>query len=436
MRIVNVIYFLIVFKFTYPFCIRYFGFPEIKSMYVNSIIIGLFFLSWLRYPVQEHSKSNSFKVLSKYKIMFFCLFSLILLSSFYNYNHLIIIVKSIIENYFPYILLFLIITRIKLSNKEEIRLIKLCYFLIILQIPIVLLQYFVGGYSNPDSMSGTISSGLLGGTGINGVLGAFLFSVCASRIMITKVTPGYLMLGLLAFVPSIFGGSKFGVLLMAVVVVVLLFSLGWIRDDLTLKKIVRYGVILFVFAVFVFSVFVFLVPKQRFAEFLNFKLLTDPNAILAYDADMGSRRILGYVILVKFIFKNWTDFLFGLGPGAMLESMEFGAKASKSYLTYFPFGAPDSIGFMLTIGIIGLVLVIIILFYGFMWVKNYLQIETCPFMKMNGYAFIPISVACLISITYTLVWSSQIGLMYWVLAGVLVNRFGGLVENNRGSWSF
>jgi len=429
MRILTLIYLLIVFDFTYPFCIRYFGLPKIGSMYVNSIVIGLLFLSWLKYPVKIHQKNNHYFVLKKYKKLFFFLFGWILTSSLFNDNHWFVIVKSIIEHYLPYIALFLIITRIKLSEKEDIKLIKLCYFLIILQIPVVLLQYFIGGYTNPDSMSGTIGSGLLGGTGINGVLGTFLFSVCLSRIMLTKITPSYLILGLLAFVPAIFGGSKFGVILIGVVVIVLLFSLAWIKGELNLRKISRYAVILFMFAVFIIGLFFIVIPEQRFAEFLNFQLLLDPKAVLAYDTDPGSRRILGYVILAKFIFKNWTDFLLGLGPGAMFFSKEFGAQANKNYETFFPLGAPDSIGFILTIGTIGLILVIISFMYGIVWVKDYLHIETCFFMRVTGYAFIPITVACLMSITYTLVWSSQAGLTYWVLTGVLVNRFGELVNN-------
>ena len=124
------------------------------------------------------------------------------------------------------------------------------------------------------------------------------------------------------------------------------------------------------------------------------------------------------------MFKDWNDILFGLGSGATIGSKEVGAKANKIFLNYFPVGAPDGIYFMLTIGAIGLMLVTIILVYGIFWVQKYLQIETCLFMRMNGYAFISITVACLLSIHYTLVWSSQIGLTYWVLAGVLVNRYG------------
>ena len=130
MKIINFIYFLIVFQYTYPFCIRYLGFPDIKFLYINIILTGFFFFSWFMYPAQNHSKNHSqskpFRVLSKYKKMFLLLFFMFVFSSIINSSHWFVITKYAIEYYFPYILLFLIITRIKLTNEEEIKLIKLC----------------------------------------------------------------------------------------------------------------------------------------------------------------------------------------------------------------------------------------------------------------------------------------------------------------------
>lgn len=433
MRVVTVIYFLIAFNFTYPFFVRYFGFPYINELYVGSILFGFFIYSWLMGPFLAQSRVQSSKVVSKYKIMFLALFAFVIFSSLFNYNNLFVIIKAVIVYYFQYIVLFLIITRIKLNKKEEENLIKLCYALIILQIPVALMQYFFGGYSTADSISGTISSNELGGTGINGVLGAFLFSACMSRIAITKVTLGPLVLGLLAFVPSIFGGSRFGIILMLVVVIVLIISLIWVGDAQGLKGIARSVVIIFIFTVVVYSVFVYLVPKNKFFEFIDFNSLTSRQEVLEYDSDPGSQRIFGYEILNKFVFKDWIDVLFGLGSGAMVGSIAVGSKSNKIFETYFPVGATDGVYFILTIGAIGLMLVIIILFYGVVWVKKYLQIETCLFMRMNGYAFTFLTIACILSIPYTQVWSSQIGLTYWVLAGVLVNRYGEVALISTGS---
>ena len=111
MRIVTVIYFLIVFIFLSPFFIRYFGLPYIKGLYVNSFLFGLFIYSFLMGPFLGQSRVQSNKVLSKYKIMFFALFVLVVFSSLFNYNHWFVIIKAIIESYFPYLVLFLIITR-------------------------------------------------------------------------------------------------------------------------------------------------------------------------------------------------------------------------------------------------------------------------------------------------------------------------------------
>ena len=428
MGVVTVIYILIVFKFIYPFFVRYFGFPDIKTLYDNSIIIGLFLLSWLNNLGLEKSSVRKSIVVSKYKYMFFVLLVLVVLSSFLNDNQIFVLIKSIIDYYFPFLFLFLIITQAQLSKEQLKILIKLCYFLIALQIPVVLMQYFIGGYSSADSLDGTISSVELGGgTGVNGVLGAFLFSLCMSRILTTKVTPGYLLLGLMSFIPSIIGGSKFGLLLIPVMVVVLTFLPIWIVDGLDVKRITRTTVFIFLITIIIFGVFTYLVPKHKFADFINLDVFSDRNALMKYDSDPASQRIVGYIVLIKIIFKDWIEVLFGLGYGAATGSVAFGSMASRTVKAYFPYGSPDGVFIMLTIGVIGLAFMIIILLYGVGWIKKYLRIETCPFMKMNGYAFISITVACILSMPYTRVWDSQIGLTYWVLAGVLLNRYGTLV---------
>ena len=215
---------------------------------------------------------------------------------------------------------------------------------------------------------------------------------------------------------------------MIVVVIVLIFQMIWVGDGQGVKRIARLAFLTCIFIVVVYGVFAYLVPKYKFAGFLEFDSLTTRQGILEYDDDPGSQRILGYKILYKFIFKDWIDVMFGLGSGAATGSMEVHSKANATFLTHFPLGAPDGIYFMLTIGAIGLILVISILVYGIVWVKNYLQIETGPFMRMIGYSFPSLTVACLLSILYTQVWSSQIGLTYWVVAGVLANRHGAFVE--------
>jgi hypothetical protein len=361
--------------------------------------------------------------------MFFALIVSIALGGFLNSTNWFIITKSIIEYYFPYLFLFLSISRIELSEKEQGRLIKLCYFLIFLQIPVVLMQSFGGDYSGADMISGTIAdSDESGGTGINAVLGAFLFSVCMSGIAIKGLTRGYLVLGLLAFVPLFVGGARFGFILMGSVPFVLILSMIWVGYRDAIKASARLLVLIFIFAVVVYSAFAYLLPKYMFAEYLNLDVFIDREALLEGDSDPGSQRLWGYVILFKVIFKDWSNILFGIGSGALIESRAFDTRVIKSVEAYFPFGAPDGVSIMLSIGIIGLFLAIIILIYGPVWLKKYLQIETCPFMKMNAYAFIPITAVFLQSLAYTSAWSSQIGLTYWVVAGVLMKRYSLLSE--------
>ena len=88
MRVVTVIYILIVFNFVYPSFVRYFGLPYIKELYVNLILFGLFFYSWLVGPFLEQSRCQSNKVVSKYKSMFITLLS----SSVFSFLYLTTII--------------------------------------------------------------------------------------------------------------------------------------------------------------------------------------------------------------------------------------------------------------------------------------------------------------------------------------------------------
>lgn len=208
MRLVTLIYFLIVYKFTYPFFIRYFGFPYINSFYVNSAFFGLFIYSRLLYPVLNPAGVRPATRVSKYGIMFFALSVLVVLSGFLNSTNWFIILKSIIEYYFPYLFLFLFISGLQLSEKEQEQLIKLCYFLVLLQIPVVLMQYFGEGYSTADSISVTISDKDLGGTGVNGVLGAFLFSLCIVQNLNRGANSGLPGVGLISICPVVCWGKQ------------------------------------------------------------------------------------------------------------------------------------------------------------------------------------------------------------------------------------
>jgi hypothetical protein len=184
-----------------------------------------------------------------------------------NSTNWFIITKSIIEYYFPYLFLFLSITQIDLSEKEQGRLIKLCYFLIFLQIPVGLIQYFGGDYSGADMISGTIAdSDETGGTGINAVLGGFLFSVCMSRIVTRGRTLGYVVLSLLTFVRRLLeepNSIHFDGRSECRPDFLIDLGRGWSRWE----KIAGLIVLIFIFAVFTYGIFNYLLPKSRFGIF-------------------------------------------------------------------------------------------------------------------------------------------------------------------------
>ena len=223
----------------------------------------LFFYSRVIYPASSSAKIRINMRVLKYGAIFWAFFVVVVLSGLLNDTNWFIILKSIIEYYFPYLFLFLSICGLQLSEKDQELLIKLCYFFILLQVPVVLMQYFWGGYSTADSISGTISDKDLGGTGANSVLSAFLFLLSMLRILIWG-TPGYLALGLLAFVPSVFGGSRFGLILMFLSPLILFTSMIWIGDFNIKNVIVRLLFLMLILVVVIYFVFVYFLPKFSF----------------------------------------------------------------------------------------------------------------------------------------------------------------------------
>ena len=217
---------------------------------------------------------------------------------------------------------------------------------------------------------------------------------------------------------------------------ILFTSMIWIGDLDIKNVIVRLLFLMLILVVVIYFVFVYFLPKFSFYEYLSLDVLTKRADFLEYDSDKGSQRLLGYVILYKYIFKDWRNILFGLGVGAIISSKAFDTNAIKIVKTYFPLGATDGVYFMLTIGIIGFLIAIVILLYGIVWIKKYLLFENVPFMRINASAFMAITVMFLLSITYTNVWSTQVGLTYWVFAGVFVNRYGVLMHKKQRIWSF
>jgi hypothetical protein len=171
-----------------------------------------------------------------------------------------------------------------------------------------------------------------------------------------------------------------------------------------------------------------IIEDSRVSGFLNFDVVANLDNFLEYDSDPGSLRVLGYGILFENVLTNNMRILFGVGSSVVARSSAYDLGWMDGIELYFPKGFSDGILFCASVGIIGLVVVLFMFGYGIFWIKEYLQIERSSFMRMNGYAFGGMSIVCIASLGYTRVWSSQIALVYWVVAGVIMRRYCVLSE--------
>ena len=143
-------------------------------------------------------KSKKVKILNK---CFIILFLIILISSLINFNNFFAIGKSIVTFYFSFIFIFYIILTIRLNEREICKLLQLIFIMILIQLPIVIIQFIFDGGIDSDSISGTMSQSSSGGTGILIILITIISGYASVRLLFTGFTTKYFVLYFSTFIP-------------------------------------------------------------------------------------------------------------------------------------------------------------------------------------------------------------------------------------------
>jgi hypothetical protein len=327
------------------------------------------------------------------------------------------------------LILFLAILEFDLNEKNQNIIIRFIYLLIFIQIPVSLYQYMFLHYPSADYNSGTISFvGKNDGTGIVAILMTFLLSFMISKILIQGFTLKRLLITLLTFIPPIVGGSRLGIVLLPVTVLLTVVSyfVYYSRFD-----IVRFAKILLLGGIIISSsliAIIIIAPQTRFGKtYLNLDVISSPDKIEQYEnGDAKFGRVAGYNKLFLNIFNNNTSIILGVGSDAIAES-QFADVNRPKFI--FLSRLEDSVKLLGTTGLLGLLIVIFIIFLGIPTLKNYIKIENSEYMNVVACSFIPSTLIFIGSIFYTSAWATQVGLSYWVILGILYQRYSVL---NRG----
>jgi len=384
------------------------------------ILLFVLFMFSILISAAKDKPRTSFNFFTFYKYLFVVIFFLILISSFINHNSVVLVVKSILGYYFPYIILFLLIVEADFSEKEQLNLLKFLLAIILFQIPFTAYQYIFLHYASADSNNGTVSYGIEGGTGIIAVLESFLISFAIAQILFKKINFKYITLAILTFIPPIVGGARFGFISLPLAIIITVASFSFLYKKVPIKKYINLLGIVSLFFILMIFIIVVVIPQTKYADYLNLNILTNQSEALQYDKGAGKySRFQYYGMLLTDYFTNEADYAIGLGPGSITQSQSADTQTGLSFII----GRPDSLMVMASLGFIGLFLFLGVFLIALFFVKRYVEYEQNITFQIFACTLIPISSIVIISMFYCPTWGSQIGLFYWIILGLLVSRY-------------
>lgn len=416
MRTASLVYFYIAYRFLYSFFIRYMHAPYLSLLPVNiglMVVCGAVMLVLLR---------DSVPVPLGYRSDFAAFAILIVASSALNASHWLVVGKSVIEIYGAGIALFLIITSGTIPEKEQRRIVSFCYVLIMLQIPVSLGQYMVGRYPNLDSNSGTISYFELGGTGINAVLASFLMARYIAKSFADGLRLRYLVIAICSIIPVIVGGARFGLVLAPVSVLCVIAAVHfrpWVKGSR--RFLGATAVVLIVAAFVMVAIGAIVARSETLSSFLDLNVILDPGERSAYESYRRAGRLSYYGMVFQSLSQTWPRVLFGLGSAAIGQSRMIGGHSM--WPEFIDVRLSSGLTFFTGLGVLGLMFVAYIYLKGIVLAARFARLQVGGFMRAESLAFVSVSVVCMMASVYTDVWTSQAGMVYWVLLGVLVNRY-------------
>lgn len=418
-----ILYLFIGIDFLYPFFFRYFGLPQLPPSMIELGILGIFIITFIKNILENKTFINSDIKLRRYKYFILTFLFIAIISSVLNYNNMLLVAKVFIDFSFINLVLFLTILEFDLSEKNQKNLIIFLYILIFIQIPVSTIQYIFFHYPSADYNSGTISYiGKNDGTSIVAILMTFFLSFIISKILIQGFTIKRLILTILTFIPPIVGGCRLGIVLLPVTIFLTVLSYFIFYSRFEILRFFRITLVSGIIISLALIAIIVIAPQTRFGkEYLNLDVISSPSKIAKYESgDSRYGRIAGYNELFDNVFKSNTTMLFGMGSDVIAISKFVDVNSPK---LIFLSRLEDSIRLIGTTGLLGIIMVIIIIFSGIPILKNYIKVETSVFMNIVACSLIPSTLIFICAIFYTSAWATHIGMCYWIMLGILYQRY-------------
>ncbi len=206
-------------------------------------------------------------------------------------------------------------------------------------------------------------------------------------------------------------------------IIITIISYLFIEGKLRIHQATYFSVLSIIVVGGIILIFTEIAPNTKYAKWIgSLDMITNPKIMMQYDKSNSNSE--GRFQIYSDLFDNYLNdgykATLGLGGSAITESSSLKITSARLQIIR---QMPDSVKFLGSLGIIGLLFLISTLISTILFIKKYLSLESDMFFRINAYAFIPFIAVCIISLIYTSIWASQVGLILWIMLGIFVKRY-------------
>jgi len=408
----------------YPSLVRYVGFPAIEDMIIQLAICAIFIAYYANNKVL-YIKSKKVKILNK---CFIILFLIILISSLINFNNFFAIGKSIVTFYFSFIFIFYIILTIRLNEREICKLLQLIFIMILIQLPIVIIQFIFDGGIDSDSISGTMSQSSSGGTGILIILITIISGYASVRLLFTGFTTKYFVLYFSTFIPVFTSDVRVGYFFIPFV-----FVLVFIYRNISYKKQRVSSILPLLITLIGLNISISYLVNDLSINYQHNKstrtLITDMDNLLNYTGYYADNKRLGIFRAIYRDMQSPVNLLFGHGPSSIITSKLLNKEIIK-YNTHNS-SMKTMAKYFTSLGLIGVFILLYIFKVIMSLTMDYIKLENNLSLIQIAISFLIYCIIFILSTIYAPVWNTQSGIVLFLMAGLISNRYQYLESNHQ-----
>jgi len=395
-----------------------------EFMWLQEIFIIFLFFKGILIGISIKKENNFFYGWIILGFLFICLISLFINKS--NIINLILFLRLGLRYY----LLFLAIINLEFKDKEIKSFFYMLIILVILQVPVAIVKFFI--YGQGEKAIGTYA--YHGGT-LSTALPLIVIGFCFSFYILYKRSLFYILL-IISFISfSIIGGKRGFIFFIPIIII---FLSWYLKSEV--KYLFKYSIVgTLILIIALYSVLYF-VPslspgkKKRTGFHLTYALSFAKEYTTRETGGVSMGRTSTSINVTKKLFdEGWINFLFGIGPGAAMESRFESYNTKENYLEIFniAYGISGFIWFVMNVGYLGAFFIFSLLFLIMRKCVIYYRKENDLFWRSFGLGMVSFSfIMIILDIFYAPIMLIDLTSMhYFCLSGFIILKYKDKVEN-------